>query len=506
MLNIGQFLSRRAVLDPDKVGVIAGDQRLTYHALNARANQAAHALAARGVGRGDRVAVLLRNGLEYHALYFGLAKLGAVLCGINWRLAPSEVAYIVENCGARLLIYDAEFADGVARVRERLPPDVLVAGAAAGPAERRLDEILGAAPEHEPAIAGEPDDPLVLMYTSGTTGRPKGAVLTHQQMFWTSATIVYTLDHRRDDVNLLPLPLYHVGGLSFITAFAHLGSTVVMIRAWDAAHVLELIGRERIHHFMAVPSMLNELHNLPGLAQADLSSLRWLLVAAAPVPPGLIHAFAECGIVVQQSYGMTETGGPATVVGREHAIAKAGSAGLPFFHTEVRVVDEGGAEAAPGEVGEIWVRGPHVISSYWQDPAATAAAFVDGWLRSGDLAYRDADGYLYIVGRRTDMIISGGENVYPAEVENVLNNHPKLMEVAVVGVPDPTWGETVCAVAVVRPGEALDLDELRSFCEGKLARYKLPRKLIVSAQPLPRNATGKLLKSALRRWLEENYQ
>jgi len=499
-LNLGQFLTRRALLSATQPALIDGDVRHSFANLNARANRLAHAVATAGVRRGERVAVLLRNSVEYYDLYFGLAKLGIVLCGINWRLAPPEVAHILADSGARLLVFGEEFAPTVAQIeRSSALERLIVVGSATAPADTTYADFVAAGDVSEPPSAGGDDDPLLLMYTSGTTGRPKGAVLTHAQMFWSSATIVYTMDLRLGDVMLLSMPMYHIGGMAFVTVLVHRGGAGVLLPAYDAAEVLRLVASERITHFMAVPTMLNALLNHPDFAAADRSSLRWILASAAPVPPELVQAYSRVGLTVVQSYGLTETAGPATVLSVEMAQLKAGSAGLPYFHTELRVVDPAGQDVPPGELGEIWIRGPHVISGYWQNRAATAAAFVEGWFLSGDIGWRDSDGYLYIVDRKKDMIISGGENIYPAEVENVLYTHPAVAEVAVIGVPDPTWGETVCAIVVPRvPGHPPALDELRAYCDGRLARYKLPRRLIVRDEPLPRTPTGKLLKSHLR--------
>jgi fatty-acyl-CoA synthase len=504
-VNIGAFLARRAQFQPDKVGLISGDQRLTFDDMNRRANQAARAFAANGVSRGDRVAVLLRNSVEYYDFYFGLARLGAVLVGVNWRLARPEVHYILENSGAKLLFYNAEFGASAGGQLDELTnlQEEVVVGAAAGEGTRTYDGFISGFSDAPLEVVGGDDDPLLLIYTSGTTGLPKGALLTHNQMFWCSTTISHTLDHRQTDVNLLPLPMYHVGGMSFVTTYVHIGSTVVLISAWDTQRVLSLIEREKINHFMAVPSMLKGLLNCPEFDQRDLSSLRWLLASAAPVPIDLIRAYYERGILVLQSYGLSETAGPATVTPKDMAIEKIGSAGLPFFHTEVRLVGLNGEDVRPGDVGEIWIRGPHVISGYWYNEAATRAAMSDGWFRSGDLATQDEDGYITIVDRKKDMIISGGENIYPAELERFLFSHPKLAEVAIIGMTDDQWGETVCAVVVLRDGETLTLDELRAFCDGQIARYKIPRKLIVRKEPLPVNSTGKLLKAELRRQLSE---
>jgi fatty-acyl-CoA synthase len=499
-VNIGQFLTRRAQLDPNQLGVVAGDLRLTFEQLNTRANRLANAVASLGLRRGDRVAVLLRNSIEYYEVYFGLAKLGLVMCGINWRLAAPEVAYILADSGARLLVYGQEFA-GVVAEAER--PDSLehlvVAGAADPLAAQTYASFVADGPETEPAVDCGGDDALLLMYTSGTTGRPKGAVLTHAQMFWSSATVVFTMDLRRGDVMLLPGPMYHIGGMCFVTVLVHRGAAGVLLPVWDAGEALRLVEAERVNHFMGVSTMFSAMLSHPSFATVDRSSLRWLLASAAPVPPDLINAYAASGITMLQSFGLTETAGPATVLSGEMALAKVGSAGLPYFHTQVKVVDEAGAELPPGQLGEIWIRGPHVIAGYWENPPANAAAFVEGWFRSGDIGRRDEDGYLYVVDRKKDMIISGGENIYPAEIENVLFTHPALAEVAIIGVPDATWGESVCAVVVPRDTRnPPTLDDLRRYCEGKLARYKHPRRLIVRNQPLPRNPTGKLLKSRLR--------
>jgi fatty-acyl-CoA synthase len=321
-------------------------------------------------------------------------------------------------------------------------------------------------------------------------------------MFWVSTTIAFTHDYRHGDVHLLPVPMFHVGGMSFATIFVHRGATLAPLPAWDPAAVLALIARERVNHFFAVPAMLRGLLDIPNFARADIASLRWILSGGAPVPVDLVEAFAEHGIPVLQTYGATETAGPATAVDVAHASSKAGSIGQPYFHTEVRIADARGREVEPNIVGELQIRGPHLMSGYWRDDTATAEAFVDGWFKTGDLGRRDADGYIYLVDRAKDMIITGGENVYSAEVETVLAKYPSIAEVAVVGIPDPKWGEAVCAVVVARaPMEPPTLVALRAFCEGKIARYKMPVRLVIRTDALPRNATGKVMKSGIRDWL-----
>ncbi|MFO0986354.1 MAG: long-chain-fatty-acid--CoA ligase [Alphaproteobacteria bacterium] len=489
-INIGRLLARRALLDGDRLALVSEERRLSFRDLNGEACRAAHALAASGVRAGDRVAALMRNGPDYVALYYGAAKIGAILCAINWRLAAQEIDYILGDSEPKLLVHGTEFAPAISAGGRR--------GLSASAAETGWRAQIAAAPAQEPQAAVGGGEPLVLVYTSGTTGRPKGAVLTHNQMYWASATMAASHDYRPGDVNLVPTPLFHVGGLSFATLFVHMGATLVLPRAWEPGAVLALIAKERINHFFAVPAMVRSLLEHPDFATADLSSLRWILCGGARVPPELIASAGQRGIPVQQTYGATETAGPATLVDLAHASAKAGSAGLPYFHTELRIVDAAGAELAAGEIGEVQVKAPHVFTGYWRNPEASRAAFAGTWLKTGDLGRRDADGYLYLVDRAKDVIITGGENVYPAELEAVLREHPGITEIAVVGVPDREWGEVPCVVVVTEPGRTVTLDSLRAFCEGRIARYKQPRRLVLRTEPLPRNASGKVLKHELR--------
>ncbi len=488
-ISIGSFLSKRAWLDGGRRALIAGERRLGFAELEAEAGRAAGVLRSHGVGPGDRVAVLMRNGVDYVALYYGAAKIGAILCGINWRLAAPEVAYILGDSEPKLLVHDAEFAPTVAAMGQSNFPVL------ATETYRAILQRTSPLTHAEPV---DPDGALVLVYTSGTTGRPKGAVLTHRQMFWASATMAASHDYKQGDVNLVPTPLFHVGGLSFATLFVHMGATLLLPRAWEPGAILGLIAAERVNHFFAVPAMLRSLVDHPDFDAADLSSLRWILCGGAPVPADLIAALERRGIPVQQTYGATETAGPATLVDLAHVATKAGSAGLPYFHTDLRIVDRHGAELRAGEIGEVQVRAPHVFAGYWRNPQATGAAFAGDWLKTGDLGRRDEDGYLYIVDRAKDVIISGGENIYPAEIEAVLREHPAISEIAVIGMPDPEWGEVPCAVVVAKANAALTLKDLRDHCGGRIARYKQPRRLELRTAALPRNASGKVLKHELR--------
>jgi fatty-acyl-CoA synthase len=494
-ITIGRLLAKRALLDGGRPALIAGERRLDFRQLNAEARRAASLLQANGIEAGDRVAALMRNGADYLALYYGAAKIGAILCAINWRLAAPEIDFILRDSEPKLLVHDAEFGATVAALAT---DGCRVMDADAFRARSR------AASDREPAAHVDADDALVLVYTSGTTGRPKGAVLTHRQMFWASATMAASHDYKQGDVNLVPTPLFHVGGLSFATLFVHMGATLALPRAWEPGAILDLIAAERVNHFFAVPAMVRSLIDHPRFGAAHLASLRWILCGGAPVPLELIASLGRRGVPVQQTYGATETAGPATLVDLAHVAEKAGSAGLPYFHTDLRIANADGVELPPGEVGEVQVRAPHVFDGYWRNDEASRAAFSGEWLRTGDLGRRDLDGYLYLVDRAKDVIITGGENVYPAEVEAVLCEHPAIAEIAIVGMADSEWGEVPGAIVVTKPGAAIALDDLRTFCEGRVARYKQPRRLVLRATPLPRNASGKVLKHELRAAMPAN--
>lgn len=499
-INIGTLLARRAQLDPDQPALVTGERTLSFSELDAYANRIASALAALSIGRGDRIAVMLRNGAEFCALYYAAAKLGAVVCCINWRLAGPEVAYILADSGARALIFDIDFLPAVKSALEQSPVEFALVLGDAGQVSglRQFEPLIAEASGVSAAAPASPELPLAICYTSGTTGRPKGAVLTHAQMFWVASTIGHTLDLRRGDVNLIAVPMFHVGGLSFITMFVHLGATGIAMPAWNAVQALELIREHKVNHFFAVPTMLELLLAAASERSSDLASVRWILSGGAPMPLHLARAFADLGIPLLESYGCTETAGAAATMDVGHVLSKPGSIGKAFIHTDVRIVGADGTETAPGEIGEIQVRAPHVFAGYWNNKAATDAVFDGEWLMTGDLARQDADGYLYVVDRKKHMIICGGENVYPAEVEQVLGTHPAVAEVAVVGTPDPKWGEAVRAVVVARPGRTISLDEAREHCRGKIANYKLPTSLIISAEPLRRTVTGKLMKAEIQ--------
>ncbi|NUT08905.1 MAG: long-chain fatty acid--CoA ligase [Nonomuraea sp.] len=470
--GIGSWPARRARRTPERVAVTYEGGRLTYRELDERVLRLAHALRGLGVRPGDRVAYLGPNHPSFLETLFAAGTLGAVFVPLNTRLAGPELAYNLADSGAAVLVH-ASPTDLDVPCRVSLGEvETLIAGAPAGP----IDE----------AVA--PDDPCMIMYTSGTTGRPKGAVLSHANLTWNSLNVLVDSDLAADEVMLVVAPLFHAAGLGMTCLPALLkGGRVVLMAAFDPGRVLEVIERERVTYMFGVPTMFDAMAAHPGWAGADLSSLRMLNCGGAPVPLRTIDAYLARGLAFSQGYGMTEASPGVLFLPPEQAVAKAGSAGVPHFFTDVRV------EATPGEPGEVLVRGPNVMTGYWGAPPLPPGA----WLRTGDVARTDDDGYAYIVDRVKDMYVSGGENVYPAEVEAALSAHPAVAECAVIGVPDPAWGEAGRAVVVLRPGVAADADDLLGFLRGRLAKYKIP-KSVVWAETLPRTPSGKIVKPALR--------
>ncbi len=501
-MNLGSFLAKRARLSPKLEAVVEVDRnrRFSYAELDARANRIANVLLAIGVQKGDRLALLVMNGVEYIESYFGAAKIGAVLVPLNWRLVPDELDFIIGDSGPIVVIYDQEFDQAANALHGSDLPvrDWLRIGAGERPDwAGDYDQLCAEASTDEPGINASDDDLFFIMYTSGTTGLPKGAVHTHTTMAWASISTNMTADIRYGDRYLVILPLYHVGALLPATANIHRGASLVVLRSFDPTLVFDVIEREHITTGLAVPAMLQAMLQSPRRDKVSLDRVRWSICGAAPVPVSLIETYAKLGIEIHQVYGLTETCGPACLISPEEAIAKAGSTGPAFFHTDVRVVDANGADAAPGEIGEVIVRGRHVMKEYWNRPEATAETIRDGWLYTGDLATIDEEGFVTIRDRKKDMIISGGENIYPAEIENVLAAHPKLAEAAVIGLPSEKWGETPAAIVVAAGDAAPTSGEVIDFCHRKLAAYKVPC-VVEFVDEIPRNLTGKILKRILR--------
>jgi fatty-acyl-CoA synthase len=495
--NVGTFLTKRAELFPQREAVVLDEQRLNYAELNERCNKLVHALRKMGVEKGDRVAILAFNEVEYLDLFNAAAKMGAIMVTLNYRLAGPELQYIMEDSGSKVLIFSKEFAEVVDSFRNDVPAEHYVVISdeppewAASYAETIKDE-----PADEPEIVGGGDDTLAILYTSGTTGRPKGAELTHNGFFVTSDTIIATVG-MPGDTFLIVLPLFHIGALPGAILNTHFGLRVVLCRTLDPTRFLELLGEEKVTAFGSVPQLLQILQLVPDFEKYDWSSVQVILVYAAPVPVTLLNEYAAAGIEVRQLYGLTECTGPAAVIDGEHALTKAGSCGLPMFYIEIRLVDDDGNDVEVEELGEVIMRAQNVMKGYWGKPEETAKAIRDGWLYTGDIAKMDDEGYLYIMDRKKDMIISGGENIYPAEIEDYILSHPKIIDVGVIGCPDEKWGEAVRAVVVVAEGETLTEEEVIEYCKGNIGKFKIP-KSVVFAPELPRTPTGKILKRVLR--------
>ncbi|MFJ4937733.1 long-chain fatty acid--CoA ligase [Streptomyces pseudovenezuelae] len=491
--GLGSWPARRARKTPHRTALIHGDTTLSYAGLHTRVTRLAHALRARGIRRGDRIAYLGPNHPSYLETLFAAGTLGAVFVPLNTRLAGPEIGYQLSDSGARALVYGPSHAG-------------LVAGLPGSTDVRTYVEV---GTEYEQLLAGSPaepidepvapDDTCIIMYTSGTTGRPKGAMLTHGNLTWNAINVLVDTDLIADERALVSAPLFHTAGLNMLTLPVLLkGGACVLVETFDPSATFDLIEQHRITFMFGVPTMFEQVARHPRWAGADLSSLRILTCGGSPVSTPLIAAYQERGLTFLQGYGMTEASPGTLFLDAEHAIGKAGSAGVPHFFSDVRVVRPDLAPVDVGETGEIVLRGPHVMPGYWGLPEETAASFADGWFRSGDAARVDEDGYVFIVDRIKDMIISGGENIYPAEIEDLLLGHPDIAECAVIGVPDDKWGEVPRAVVVPREGTTPDPDEVLASLAGRLAKYKIPKSVVV-ADELPRTASGKLLKSRVRK-------
>ncbi|MGI9287772.1 MAG: long-chain-fatty-acid--CoA ligase [Pseudomonadales bacterium] len=502
-INIGDFLTTRAHLNPKKDAVydVLADRRFSFSELNARANQVCAALRSMGLAKGDRVAVLIYNGHQYMECFFGPAKAGIVVMPLNWRLTAEELSFILTDGGATALIFDTDFLPVVEQIRAMgdagsdIKNWVEIGGNNAAFATPYEDWLAGESAE-EPQHKADGDDNLFIMYTSGTTGLPKGVVHTHSTQLWSVLTMNNTADTHFNDRYLVLLPLFHVGALAPLIGAVYKGNSQTILRNFDPAKTWQLIEQEKIASTLAVPAMLGFMTQVPGFEKYDWSSLRFIMSGAAPLPVSTINAYKDLGIEIHQVYGLTESCGPACLIGPEDAMRKIGSTGKAFFHSEVRIVDEGGVDMPAGEAGEVIVRGAHIMKEYWNRPDATAEAVRDGWLHTGDIAVMDEEGFVTIQDRMKDMIISGGENVYPAEIENVLLQHPDIADAAVIGQDSPKWGESPFAIIVSKSRDLTAADVL-AHCNGKLARFKLPKDAAF-VDEIPRNPSGKILKRVLR--------
>jgi acyl-CoA synthetase (AMP-forming)/AMP-acid ligase II len=500
-VNWFRVLAHHASRAPDRPITVFEGQVLTYADMEARALALAGGLAERGVGHGDVVGLLSYNCPEFLQTVFAANALGAVAMPINWRLAAAEVRYILEHSEARVLVCDADLRALGSEATTGWEGTLVRAGI--GPADDdgwvSLAELeaSGAAPT---VAMAEPDDVHRLMYTSGTTGRPKGVMITHANLAWKNLAHIVEFGFTSADLGLACGPLYHVGALDLTTTtLIAAGATTIVHRSFDAAAVVDELERSRVTTVWLAPAMVNAIMVLPDVEQRDLSSVRVIINGGEKMPIPLIERIQRTfpSAWFADAYGLTETVSGDTFLDRDSIVTKLGSVGRPCLHLDLDVWDADGRPVAPGEKGEVVLRGPKVFKGYWRDPEATARAFAGGWFHTGDIGVRDADGYLFIVDRLKDMIVSGGENIAGSEVERVLYEHEAVVEAAVVGRPDERWGEVPVAFVVLKPGESVTAEDLIAHCARQLARFKVP-KAVTFLDALPRNPSGKVLKRDLR--------
>ncbi|MBR2819161.1 MAG: long-chain fatty acid--CoA ligase [Reyranella sp.] len=469
-------------------------RKLTYRELDRRTGQLTAALAARGIGKGDRVALLAPNCPEYFELQFACGRLGAVMLPLNWRLTVPELEYILGDSTPKLLVHDRSFAgqaEALSKNRLEIDPE------RPDSAYERALAAAGTAPAPVPLTH---DDIGMVMYTSGTTGHPKGAIITHGMVFWNCVNLGIPALITPETVQLVVLPLFHTGGLNcYANPVLHAGGTILIMRTFDPGQALDAIAEPAlgITHFFAVPAPYQFMMQHPKFQSADLSRLRVAGVGGAPCALSILETWTGRGVPLVQGWGMTETSPAGTMLDAADAIRKLGSAGKAMMHTAIRIVDDEGRDVAPDSIGELLIKGPNITPGYWNKPEATESAFTDGWLHTGDAARQDEEGFIYIVDRWKDMYISGGENVYPAEVENVLFQLPQVADAAIIGVPNERWGEVGMAIIVRKPDQPLVEADVIQHCLGRLAKFKVPQS-VAFVDVLPRNATGKVLKRELR--------
>ncbi len=491
----GDILGERARITPGRTALVyvPTGARYTYAELNARANRCARFWTERlGVKKGDRVAVLAHNCVEYLDAFFAAGKTGIIVVPLGTRLSAPELAQILEDCRPAALLYEPEFSSTVDVLKRSLALNCHVLDAVPGPPTPAFD-----------SVACSPEDLWALLYTSGTTGQPKGVMVPHRMVLWNGYNTAANWGLREDDISPIFTPLYHAGGLgAFLLPIFTAGGAIVLHRGFDPAEIWRVLQEEKCTVVLGVPTIYKLLMDAPEFATADLRHVRWFISGGAPLPLYLIEAYQKRGVVFRQGYGLTEVGVNCFAMSNEDSARKLGSIGRPLMFTSARLVDAAGRDVAAGEVGELLLKGPHVCRGYWNKPEATAAALDrDGWFHTGDLARRDDEGFFYIAGRAKDLLISGGVNIYPAEIEAALLLHPAVQDAAVVGVAHATWGEVGVAFVVTRPGKSAAAEELSSFLMQRLARFKVPKEFIL-VDSLPRTAYGKVVK----RELQEQYQ
>lgn len=512
--SIGKIASKRAIFTPDNIAIIYEDVPITYRELNLQTNKVANFLKDKGIKKGDRIAVVLYNCVEFLTTYMAAAKLGIIFVPLNFRLVAPELKYQINKCGCRLLIFHDEFIQNIEPIKDEITVEKDKFFCIRLDPQRRLpewvmdfDESVKSYSSDEPEIEELVDlnDPLMILYTSGVSGDPKGAVISHLQTYFKNFQIILYTDMREEDRVLFQSPLCHSAGLCAVaTPTLCRGATLLMRRRFDPFEFAKDIERYKATIVFALTTMFRFMLKSGALDNIDTSSVRVTFGGGERTPQSLLDELAKKGLYLQMGFGQTENSAMALMP--KHAIKKKkGSCGLPNFFTDIWIVDEKGRKLPPGQIGEIVAIGPNVMSGYWDMPEETEKTIVDGVLHTGDLGYMDEDGYLYIVDRIKDMYRSGAENVYPAEVERILIEHPKIENVAIIGVPDEKWGETGKAFIQVKKGEKLEVEEILDFLKGKVAKYKFPTKFEF-VDSLPLTAWGKVKKIALKEMEMKKYK
>ncbi len=500
-VNHYDWSAYHANVRPNKIAIrdLSINKELTYSELDIRSNKLAEWLQKNGVGKGDRVAILSHNCAEFFELEFACAKIGAIELPLNWRLTKPELEYILNDSTPTVLIYDSAFLD----ISLELQKDCQIKGSLQIDNEDPLSQYESALRESNGNYEEVPtthDDLIMIMYTSGTTGHPKGAMINHRMQLYNCINLASPAFVSAETVQLVVLPLFHTGGMNcYANPVLHAGGELILIREFDPGLALSILGNSeyKVSHFFAVPAPYQFMMNHPDFDKTDLSFLKIAGIGGAPCAEAILKTWSGRGVSMIQGWGMTETSPGGIGLDAADAERKLGSAGKPLMHTEVKVVDDDGNELPWGEVGELYIRGPNITPGYWNKPEATEDSFDGDWLKTGDAARFDDEGFVYIVDRWKDMYISGGENVYPAEVENVIYQLPQIAEAAVIGVPDERWGETGKVFISLKEGQSIEEKEIIEHCLKNLAKFKVPQS-VEFIELLPRNATGKVLKRELR--------
>ncbi|MCP4966444.1 MAG: long-chain fatty acid--CoA ligase [bacterium] len=497
---VTDWLQKRANLTPDRVALIErlGGPEITFAEWNARVNRTANYLRSLGMEKGDRVSVYASNCPEYLDLFWAAGKIGLILHNLNWRLTVHELRQIVADAEPKVLIYSSDWAEQVNQLRPDLNTVnhvVALVEPQEGDATFSDRDSMSSTLDDRPDL--DMDDIWGIYYTGGTTGLPKGAILTHGNVTWNSVNTITSWGITADHTAPLQLPVFHIGGPNiFMVPLVHVGGTTILCDGFDLDESFDLVERGGITHYVAVPTMYQMLQSHPRWESADFSNLELVISGGAPCPVPVMQKFWDRGVDFKMGYGLTEAAGNNFWLPADRVADKTTSVGFPIFHIDMKIVDESGDEVGPNEPGELLIRGPHVTPGYWRQPEATAETIKDGWLWTGDLAVKDDEGFFTIKGRSKDMFISGGENVYPAEVESVMLAYPDVAEAALVGAPHEVWGEVGRAVVVLEPGADFAEADFLGFLEERIAKYKLPRTVVVMPE-IPKTAIGKIDKKLL---------